>query len=68
MADKIEDIVERAIAYTRPLLEAAPERWPAARSGLQRIHDDLRRDAPSHPALRRLTAFIVQWDERRGRG
>jgi len=64
MADKVEDIVERGIAYTRPLLESAPERWPAARSGLQRIHDDLRRDALNHPALQRLKAFIVQWDER----
>ena len=66
MADKVEEIVERAIEYTRPLLEYAPERWPAARSGLRRIHDDLVRDAPNHRALQRLTAFIAQWDRRAG--
>lgn len=66
MSDKVEEIVERAIEYTRPWLEYAPERWPAARRGLQRIRDDLLRDAPSHPALLRLTAFIAQWDRRAG--
>jgi hypothetical protein len=65
MADKIEGIVEQAIGYTRPLLEASPDRWSAARQGLRRIHEELVREAPDHPALSRLRSFVAVW-ERRG--
>jgi hypothetical protein len=66
MTDKIEEIVGRAIAYTRPLLEVSPGRWRVARKGLRRIRDDLYREAPDHPALLRLDAFMAQWDRRDG--
>ena len=65
MPDRIDEIVEQAIAYTAPLVEASPERWSAARQGLRRIHADLLREAPDHPALSRLRAFVALW-ERRG--
>lgn len=62
MTDKVEEIVERAIEHTRPYLDASPDRWRAARQGLQRIYDDLARHAPDHPALSRLRAFVAQRD------
>ncbi len=65
MSDRIEEIVERAIAYTAPLLDASPDRWSAARRGLRKIHADLLREAPEHPALSRLRAFVAQWERRR---
>jgi hypothetical protein len=64
MTDKVDEIVERAIEHTLPYLEASPERWRPARQGLQRIHDDLARNAPGHPALQRLRAFVARWDQR----
>ncbi|MBV8474381.1 MAG: hypothetical protein JO107_14745 [Hyphomicrobiales bacterium] len=62
MSDRINEIVERAIEYTGPLLEASPARWSAARRGLKKIHADLNREAPDHPALSRLRAFIARWE------
>ncbi len=62
MSDRIEEIVEQVIEYTAPLLEASPGRWSAARRGMKKIHADLLREAPDHPALPRLRAYIALWE------
>ena len=58
MTDRIDDIIDRAAEYTKALLSKEPDRWPAAREGLERILGDLRGGAPDHPGLRRLRRFI----------
>jgi hypothetical protein len=63
VTDRIEDIVERTIAHTRGLLATMPEIWPVARVGVQKIRDDLALDAPDHPALPRLQAFVAEIDQ-----
>jgi len=66
MADKIEEIVNRAIEHTLTILGASRGAWSVARKGLERIHDDLAFAAPGHPALARLKAFIGDQDRTRG--
>ena len=63
MADKIEEIVNRAIENTLTILGAARAEWRVARMGLKKIHDNLAFGAPGHPALRRLKAFIADQDQ-----
>jgi len=65
MADKIEEIVNRAIEHTLTILETSRGEWSVARKGLERIHDDLAFAAPGHPALDRLKAFIADQDRAR---
>jgi len=62
--DKVDEIVARAIEHTRALIKDSPDRWEAARRGLEAIHDDLARASPRHPALSRLQAFIARGDRR----
>ncbi len=66
--DKIELIVERAIAYTESILLRAPHHIGAAREGLERMRENLARGAPGHPALARLEAFIRDLDNQTGPG
>jgi len=56
--EDIDWIVERAIAYTLAILRMAPRQLDAARTGLERMRNNLARDAPDHPALERLRAFL----------
>lgn len=56
--DTIDQIVDRAIAYTRMVLQQAPRHWDVARDGLERMRGNLAEGAPDHPALARLEAFI----------
>jgi hypothetical protein len=65
MSDRIEEIVERTIAHTRRLLQASPDRWDAARRGLETICGDLAKAAPHNPALARLRAFVGEEDAAR---
>ncbi len=65
MADKIEEIVNRAIENTLTILGASRAGWRVARTGLEKIHDNLALGAPGHPALRRLKAFIADQDQAR---
>ncbi len=65
MADRIEEIVNRAIKHTLTILDSSRGGWSAARKGLIKIHDDLAFGAPGHPALARLKAFIAAQDEAR---
>jgi hypothetical protein len=67
MADKIEEIVNRAIEHTLTIVESSRGEWRVARKGLERIYDDLAVGAPGHPALARLKAFIADQDRARGR-
>ena len=67
MADKIEEIVNRAIEHTPTTLKTSRGEWSVVRKGLERIHDDLAVAAPGHPALERLKAFIANQDRARGR-
>jgi hypothetical protein len=56
--DKIDQIIEQAIAYTLTVLRAAPTHRGAARAGLERLRNNLALDAPDHPALERLRSFL----------
>ena len=62
--DKIDKIVDRAIAYTESVIATSPERYRAARLGLERILDRLTRNAPGHPALERLRNYLDLLDKR----
>ncbi len=66
MADKIAEIVDRAIEHTRAILDASRGEWSVARKGLERIRAHLANGAPEHPALDRLSAFIADQDRIRG--
>ena len=57
--DTIDQIVDRAIAYTRSVLARAPRHWDVARDGLERMRANLAEGAPDHPALERLEAYIA---------
>ncbi|MGD0564359.1 MAG: hypothetical protein ABSA66_14885 [Roseiarcus sp.] len=63
MADKIEEIVNRAIEHTLTILDASRGGWSVAQAGLEKIHDDLAFRTPGHPALDRLKAFIADRDQ-----
>ena len=58
--DTIDQIVDRAIAYTRQVLEKAPRHWDVARDGLERMRQNLAEGAPDHPALERLEMYIAE--------
>jgi hypothetical protein len=60
--EDIDRIVERAITYTLTMLRMAPRQIGAARTGLQRMRNNLARAAPDHPALERLQAFLDDLD------
>jgi hypothetical protein len=62
--DRIEHIVEQAIAYTLTVLQRAPEHLDAARAGLERLRNDLLLGVPDHPALERLRLFLVELELR----
>ena len=65
MTDKIDAIVDKAIAHTREQLESLRVDWAVARDGLERIHDSLALDAHCHPALDRLLDFIAEQERLR---
>ena len=65
MTDKIDAIVDKAIAHTHEQLESSRVEWTVARVGLDKIHDALVLDAPVHPALDRLRDFIAEQDRLR---
>jgi len=62
MSDIIEQIVERTIAHTLTIVTTSQQTWSVARSGIEKIHDDLARRCPGHPALERLKTFLVDRD------
>ena len=66
VTDRIDSIADRAIAHTRALLKSDETEWSVARRGLRRIYLDLAAEAPGHPALDRLRAFIAEQDRVRG--
>jgi hypothetical protein len=62
MADMIDGIVERTIAQTLRIVTTSRQSWSVAREGIEKIHDDLARRSPGHPALERLKTFIAERD------
>jgi hypothetical protein len=56
---EVEAIVDRTIRHTRAILTIAPGRWGHARSGVLKIRESLAEIAPGHPALARLSAFVL---------
>jgi len=65
--DKIDNIVDRAIEYTKRVLSTAPEHGQEARAGLETMRDNLTLGAPDHPALERLNVFIKSLDAPSGK-
>lgn len=66
--DKIDQIVERAIAYTEEILARAPHFLDVAREGLERMRANLATGAPDHPALVRLQDYLRELGDRSGPG
>jgi len=66
MADRVEDIVDRAIEHTLTIMESSRVEWSVARKGLEKIRDELVVGAPGHAAVRRLNAFVADQDRARG--
>jgi hypothetical protein len=66
--DRIEQIVERAIACTVTVLQTAPEHLDAACAGLERLRNNLLVGVPNHPALDRLRLFLVELELRASQG
>ena len=64
-SDKIDKIVERAIAYTEDILQKAPQHYQVAREGLERMRQNLMLGAGDHPALRTLDDYIKELERRR---
>jgi hypothetical protein len=64
--DNLNDIVDRAIAYTNELLQRMPTYRAAAAKGLRRLRRSLAGRAPGHPALARLDAFLETLNDGRG--
>jgi hypothetical protein len=62
MADVIDRIVEQTIANTLTVLTTSQQAWSVARAAIEKIHDDLARRSPGHPALERLKTFIAERD------
>ena len=63
--DKIEEIVDRAIAYTEDILQKAPQHYQVALNGLERMLQNLMLGAADHPALRKLEDYIKLLERRR---
>ncbi len=56
--DRVNEIVEEGVSITEHLFRTASERTPSAVRSLSRMRDQLAKTRPSHPALRRLNAFL----------
>ena len=65
MADRTEEIVNRAIEHTLTIVKSSRRAWSVARKGLEKIRDNLAFAAPGHPAVDRLNAFIADQDRAR---
>jgi len=62
MVDKIDRIVERAIANTLRILTTSQQTRIVAREGIEKILKDLNLRSPGHPGLARLEAFVAELD------
>ena len=54
----LEEIVDRAIDYTRRTLKAMPTYRAAAIDGLKKLRENIARQAPDDAALARLDAYL----------
>ena len=54
----LDDVVDRAIAYTEKMLHTAPSYAPTAVESLRKLRETLARQAPGDPAIERLDAYI----------
>jgi hypothetical protein len=64
MTDRIQDIIDRAIAYTEDILARAPRHYGVAREGLERMLQNLKLGAEDHPALRHLEDYVHELQRR----
>lgn len=62
MVDKVDRIVERAIAHTLAILTTSQQTRIVAREGIEKIFKDLDLRSPGHPGLARLKAFMAELD------
>jgi hypothetical protein len=62
MADRIDRIVDAAIAYTNVILSNKSADWPTARQGLAKMLASLQSGAPEHPGFERLREFMARQD------
>lgn len=58
--DRIDYIVDTAIAYTKHVLERAPNHRNIACEHLTKMRDSIAASEPDHPALTRLADFIYE--------
>jgi hypothetical protein len=54
----LDEIVDRAIAYTNTLLQMMPSYREAAVGGLRKLRDALAQKSPDDPALEKLGVYI----------
>ncbi len=54
----LDEIVDRAIAYTDTLLRIRPTYRQAAVGGLRKLRDALAQKSPDDPAIARLDAYL----------
>ena len=62
----LNDIVDRAIDYTHQVLRTMPSYRATAANGLRKLRDSLAAQAPEHPAIKRLDAFLESLNDARG--
>lgn len=55
---ELEDIVDRAIAYTDTLLRIRPTYLQAAVGGLRKLRDALALKSPDDPSIEKLDAYL----------
>lgn len=60
----IDEVVRRSIRHARRMLRQGAYDWPVARRALRKILADLEANAPDHPSLPQLRAFIASNDRK----
>jgi hypothetical protein len=60
--DRIDELVERAIAVAELVMMKEPERLVVAKEFLRRLADELRTYASGHPALEKLDSYVSNKD------
>ena len=56
--DRIDELIERAIAVVEMVMLKEPDRVDVAREFLRRLAEELRSSAPDHPALTKLERYL----------
>ena len=56
--DRIDELVDRAIAVADLVMLKEPQRIEIATEFLRRLAEELRASAPDHPALTKLDSYV----------